>query len=286
MIENSNPGSLYLCATPIGNLEDITLRALRILREADVVAAEDTRHTRKLLNHYDIHTPLTSYHEHNRKGKGEKLIAMLKEGKNIALVSDAGTPGVSDPGEELVSLAVAEGITVVPVPGPSAVISALVCSGQPTGRFAFEGFLPRTKKERRRVMTRLASEERTIVFYESPHRVIKTLEEILELAGDRNIAVTRELTKVYEEIIRGSVSRVTDYFRAIPPKGEFTIVLEGKRDEKAGLCNGINPDITAMVNNLVKEGRDKKQAMKEVAGALGISKREVYERFLREKEIR
>jgi 16S rRNA (cytidine1402-2'-O)-methyltransferase len=183
MTGNQDKGRLFVCATPIGNLEDITFRVLRLLKEADLIAAEDTRHTRKLLNHYGISTPLTSYHEHNKWGKGNKIIEEIISGKDVALVSDAGTPGISDPGQELVALAVSEGITVIPCPGASAAVSALVCSGLTTDRFVYEGFLPRGKKVRKRVLSQIAAEERTVVFYESPHRIINTLEEMLGIAG-------------------------------------------------------------------------------------------------------
>jgi len=269
-----------LCATPIGNLEDITLRALRVLQEVSLIAAEDTRRTRKLLSYYDIHTPVTSYHEHNKHNKGLKLIERLKEGKDIALVSDAGTPGISDPGQELVALAVGEGITVTPVPGASAVITSLIISGLPTNRFAFEGFLPRGKKDRSRILTELVAEERTIVFYESPHRIVKTLREILQLAGDRNAAVTRELTKVYEQTIRGRLSFLIEYFQENPPKGEFTVVVAGTKGEKKEPLLRDSKDIHELVNDLVLKGYDKKGAIKEAARIIGISKREVYNLLL------
>lgn len=277
MPDNTKKGVLYLCATPIGNLEDITLRALRMLREADLIAAEDTRHTRKLLSYYDIHTPLTSYHEHNQREKGAKLIADLQEGKNITLVSDAGTPGVSDPGRELVALAVNKGIRVVPVPGPAAVVTALIVSGLSTERFTFEGFLPRTKKERDRIISQLVTEERTMVFYESPNRVQKTLRELLERLGDREAAAARELTKAHEEIIRGRLSTVLEHFLSKPPKGEFTIVLEGRKPDKKEPSMAGPDEIFKLVEGLLQQGWDKKEALKKVAGETGVSKREVYD---------
>jgi len=232
MTEGTGTGALYLCATPIGNLEDITVRVLRILKEVSIIAAEDTRHTRKLLSYYDIHTPLTSYHEHNKTEKGPKLISRLYQGQDIALVSDAGTPGISDPGQDLVALAVMEGIRIVPVPGPSAVITALVCSGLPTDKFVFEGFLPRVKKARAVTLEKIVAEDRTVIFYESPHRVVRTLQEIRKLAGERPIAVARELTKVYEEVVRGTLSSVIEKFVINQPRGEFVVVLGGRDKNK------------------------------------------------------
>ena len=280
MNEDAKPGSLYLCATPIGNLEDVTLRALRIMREVSLIAAEDTRHTRKLLSRYDIHTPLTSYHEHNKREKGPKLVAQLKEGKDIALVSDAGTPGISDPGQELVLLAVEEGLTVIPVPGASAVIAALTSSGLSTGRFAFEGFLPRVRKERNKVLNQIVAEERSFVFYESPQRIMKTLQEILTFAGDRNIVVARELTKVHEEILRGQISQIIEHFRGHSPKGEFTVVLDGRNDKTKELPIRSSSDLYKMVTGYLVQGFDKKGAIKETARTIGISKKEVYSAVL------
>ena len=280
MTTNIKPGALYLCATPIGNLEDITLRVRRILQEVKLIAAEDTRHTRKLLSFYDIHTPLTSYHEHNKLSKGEKLISELKSGNDIALVSDAGTPGISDPGEDLVRLAVGEGIIVIPVPGASAVVCALVGSGLPTDRFVFEGFLPRTKKDRNKVMAQLVTDERTVVFYESPHRVVKTLQEILDIAGDRDVVVTRELTKAFEEFVRGKVSVVLEHFLNNPPRGEITVVLAGNKGEQKEAPKRDFEEIGKLVKNCMTQGRDKKQAIKEVSRTTGISKREVYSAVL------
>lgn len=227
-------GTLYLCPTPIGNLEDITLRALRILKEVDFIAAEDTRITRKLLNHYNIKTPLVSYHEHNKQKKGPEIISMLQQGKSIALVTDAGTPGISDPGEDLVRMAVDVGISVVPLPGAAAAICALVASGLSTERFVFEGFLPRKKKERAERLRELAAESRTMVLYEAPHRLIKALEDLRQALGDRNIVVAREMTKIHEEFFRGTVKQALEKFTQIPPRGELVLVMEGKKPcEKA-----------------------------------------------------
>ncbi len=277
------PGQLYLCSTPIGNLEDITLRVLRILKEVDIIAAEDTRHTKKLLTHYDIHTPVTSYHEHNEREKGLKLISEIQYGKNVALVSDAGTPGVSDPGYELVVLAIKEGIKVVPCPGASASLAALAASGLPTDRFVFEGFLPRSGKDRDKALKRVLSEERTVIFYESPYRIIKTLQELLDYGGDRNVVVTRELTKVYEQFIRGTVSDALVYFETKKPKGEFTVLIEGRREDR----KIVLPDkdgISAQVEELITQGIDKKSAIKQVSQTLGISKRQVYSAVLEDRK--
>lgn len=217
--------------TPIGNLKDTSFRVLDVLREVDLIAAEDTRHTRKLLSHYHIHTPLTSFHEHNEKKKTPHLVEKIKEGASVALVSKAGMPGISDPGYYLIKMAVEEGIQVVPVPGPCALVLALVTSALPAESFVFEGFLGRTKKERLKKLTSLKEERRTIVIYEAPHRIRKLLPEIREVLGDRRIAVARELTKKFEEIIRGRVSEVEEMFREREPRGEFTLVIEGRKNK-------------------------------------------------------
>lgn len=223
-------GTLYVVATPIGNLEDITLRALRVLREVDLIAAEDTRHTKKLLDRYGIRKPMVSYHEHNERERAEQLIRELKGGKDVALVSDAGTPAVSDPGYVLIRRCIEEGVRVVPVPGPSALIAALCVSGLPVHRFAFEGFLPHKEGKRRKRLEELKDEERTLIFYESPHRLLKTLRDMLDILGDREIAVARELTKVHEEVFRGRINEAIEKFSSSPVKGEITLVVEGKRD--------------------------------------------------------
>ncbi|MSQ14268.1 MAG: 16S rRNA (cytidine(1402)-2'-O)-methyltransferase [Dehalococcoidia bacterium] len=217
--------ALYVVATPIGNLEDITLRALRILREADLIAAEDTRKTRRLLSAYDIHTPLTSFHAHSGKGKVEQILRVLAEDKAVALVSEAGTPGINDPGYPLIKAAIEEGINIIPVPGPSAPIAALAVSGLTTHRFIYLGFLPRKKGERRKVLASNCEDAGTLVLLESPHRLIKSLEDILDVLGDRRIAVCREMTKIYEEVYRGRVSEAMEHFKQ--PRGEFTLVVEG-----------------------------------------------------------
>jgi len=225
------PGTLYIVSTPIGNLEDITYRAVRILKEVETIAAEDTRHTRKLLSHLQINTPLTSYHDFNKEEKTAVLIERLLAGASFALVSDAGTPTVSDPGYYLITQAIAAGIAVNPIPGPSAVTAALAVSGLPTDRFAFEGFLPR-KKGRTKKLEALSSEERTIILYESPHRIVSLLKALQLRMGERRVAVCREMTKVYEEVVRGSLSEVIERLEKKTVKGEITLVLEGCRPEK------------------------------------------------------
>lgn len=283
-------GVLYLCATPIGNLEDITLRALRILKEVDLVAAEDTRRTRKLFSHYQIHTPLTSYHDHNRHSKGQHLINQLLEGKSIALVTDAGLPGVSDPGEELAFKAADEGIKVVPVPGPSASLTALVASGLPSAKFCFEGFLPARGKARATRLEELKPEIRTMVFYEAPHRLKATLADFLKCFGDRRICVARELTKVYEEIWRGSLGEAVEKFSLKAPKGEITLVLEGAGaldkaagDGAQGGCFTLDC-LVSMVQDLESGGMTRKEAIKEVSLKAGIPKRQVYSALLEQKK--
>ncbi len=227
-------GTLYVVATPIGNLKDITIRAVEILKEADLIAAEDTRHTKILTEHYGIKVPLTSYFEHNRITKGDHLIKLLKEGKNIALVSDAGTPGISDPGAHIIALAIKEGITVVGIPGPAAIILGLITSGMPTDRFIFEGFLPNKSGARKNKLSEFKDEKRTVVFYESPHRILRALYDILEVFGDIRICVMRELTKKFEEVLRGKVSEIAVRFEKSKPKGEFLVVLNPKRGGESG----------------------------------------------------
>lgn len=230
-MQGTTSGTLYLVSTPIGNLEDITLRALRILKEVELIAAEDTRQTRRLLTHYDIHTPLTSYFEGNQQTKCDKLIARMKAGETIALVSDAGTPVISDPGYPLLRVCIEAGIPIVPIPGASAVITAASVSGLPLHNFAFEGFVSPKSGKRKRQLSVLTDEERTLIFFESPHRICRFLEDVLEVMGDREIVVTRELTKRFEEIVRGSVSEALERFRDGESRGEFTIVIAGKRSK-------------------------------------------------------
>ena len=231
-MQNTPLGTLYLVSTPIGNLEDITLRALRILKEVDLIAAEDTRQTRRLLTHYDIHTPLTSYFEGTSSAKCDKLIAQMKAGETIALVSDAGTPIISDPGYPLLRGCIDAGIPIVPIPGASAVITAASVSGLPLHNFTFEGFLSPKSGKRKRQLSVLTDDERTLIFFESPHRICRFLEDVLEVIGDREIVVTRELTKRFEEIVRGNVSEALQKFRDTEPRGEFTILISGKKEKR------------------------------------------------------
>jgi 16S rRNA (cytidine1402-2'-O)-methyltransferase len=232
-------GTLYIVSTPIGNLEDITLRALRILKEVDLIAAEDTRHTSHLLKHYDIHTPLTSYFEGNELKKKEFILSKLKHGDRIALVSDAGTPGISDPGFRLIQLAIENQIPVVPIPGPSALISALSIAGLPTDAFLFKGFLPHKSKKRQDLLKQLKEVRETLIFYESPHRLAETLKDILETLGDREMVLTRELTKVYEEVLRGRVSQIRSQIGERKLKGEITLVIEGKTRKKGHVMDQL-----------------------------------------------
>lgn len=273
-------GILYLVGTPIGNLDDITMRALKTLKEVDLIAAEDTRHTRKLLSFYDIHTPLTSYYEHNKKTKGEYIIGLLTEGKKVALVSDAGMPGISDPGEDIVREAVLAGIKVSPIPGPSASLAALVVSAISTEHFVFEGFLPRNKKERKRRLSLLLEETRTIILYESPYRIGDTLEELLQCLGDRQAAAAREITKRYEEVVRGSLREIIDFFKERPPKGEFTLILAGADEQKTEILG--RDEISKILNGMLAQGMTKKEAVKEVADRFKISKNLVYKISLEE----
>ncbi|MFZ5899275.1 MAG: 16S rRNA (cytidine(1402)-2'-O)-methyltransferase [Bacillota bacterium] len=274
-MNDQRPGTLYLCATPIGNLEDITLRALRILKEVDLIAAEDTRQTRKLLQHYGIRSRLTSYHAHNQDRKADEIWAALEAGKSVAVVSDAGLPGISDPGALLAAGAVEREIPLVVVPGASAPVAALVVSGLRTDRFAFEGFLPR--KGRKKLLEELALEKRTLIFFESPNRVLKTLEELRAVFGERRVAVARELTKLHEEVFRGTLSAALEHFRANPPRGEFTLVVEGNTAPAAETVTaGVDP--VAEVEQLVEGGTDRREAIRLVARKLGIPKREVYAR--------
>ncbi|AGK99709.1 16S rRNA (cytidine(1402)-2'-O)-methyltransferase [Desulfoscipio gibsoniae] len=282
MQSDEGKGVLYLCATPIGNLEDITLRALKVLREVDLVAAEDTRHTRKLFSHYGIHTALTSYHEHNRQSKGKYIVEQLARGQNVALVSDAGTPGVSDPGEELVKEALERGIRVTPIPGSSALLAALTVSGLPLARFVFEGFLPAKNKERRRRMTELAREFRTIVLYESPHRLPKTLGELADTLGDRRVCVARELTKLYEDVQRGTLKQMQEKFDSQSLRGELVLVIEGcpAGGEQEPVMDGslaLSPE--AYVRLLQEEGVPPSKAIKIVARLRNIPRRELYNKI-------
>lgn len=276
-------GTLYLCATPIGNLEDMTFRAIRILKEADLIAAEDTRNSIKLLNHFEIKTPMTSYHEYNKIEKGKKLVERLKEGADIALITDAGTPGISDPGEELVKMCREEGISVTSVPGACACITALTISGLPTRRFAFEAFLPADKKEKKRILEELRQETRTIILYEAPHRLVRTLAELEEYLGDRKVSVCRELTKRHETVFQTTLHEAGLFYRTNAPKGECVVILEGKhpdtiRQEEQEKWEEMS--VEEHMEVYLSKGMEKKEAMKKVAKDRGISKREIYQMLL------
>lgn len=276
-------GKLYLCATPIGNLEDITLRVLRVLEEVDLIAAEDTRNSIKLLNHYEIKTPMTSYHEFNKIEKAYQLVEKLQEGMNIALITDAGTPGISDPGEELVKIAYEAGIEVTSLPGPAACITALTLSGLSTRRFAFEAFLPKDKKERKRILEELQKETRTIILYEAPHHLIKTLEELQEALGNRRITLCRELTKKYEEGQRTTIDKVLEYYKDKEPRGEYVLVLEGKTKEEVEEERKKEWEPLSLEEHMQlyeQKGISHKEAMKLVAKDRGVSKRDIYQALL------
>ncbi|MDY5774932.1 MAG: 16S rRNA (cytidine(1402)-2'-O)-methyltransferase [Lachnospiraceae bacterium] len=276
-------GKLYLCATPIGNLEDITLRVLRVLEEVDLIAAEDTRNSIKLLNHYEIKTPMTSYHEFNKIEKAYQLVEKLQEGMNIALITDAGTPGISDPGEELVKIAYEAGIEVTSLPGPAACITALTLSGLSTRRFAFEAFLPKDKKERKRILEGLQKETRTIILYEAPHHLIKTLEELREALGNRRITLCRELTKKYEEGQRTTIDEVLEYYKDKEPRGEYVLVLEGKTKEEVEEERKKEWEPLSLEEHMQlyeQKGISHKEAMKLVAKDRGVSKRDIYQALL------
>ncbi|MFZ5354229.1 MAG: 16S rRNA (cytidine(1402)-2'-O)-methyltransferase [Bacillota bacterium] len=272
-------GTLYLCATPIGNLEDITVRCARVLGEVDIIAAEDTRQTIKLLNHLNIKKPMISYHEHNKLEKGYEILNLLQTGKNVALVSDAGMPAISDPGEELVKLCIDNSVTIIPVPGASASLTALIVSGLSTKRFCFEGFLPTNNKERRERLKQLAQDTRTIILYEAPHRLIDTLEDLQEALGDRQISVSRELTKKFEETIRGSISGVMQVFENKGVKGEFVLVIEGITEKELidiNMKKWDNITVEEHIKMYIEQGLEKKEAIKRVAEDRMLPKKEVY----------
>jgi 16S rRNA (cytidine1402-2'-O)-methyltransferase len=268
-------GTLYIVSTPIGNLEDITLRALRVLKEVDVVAAEDTRHSSKLLNHYGISKPLMSYWGEKEKVKSEEVLARLREGQSVALISDAGTPGISDPGSILIERAVAEGISVVSVPGPSALVAAVSLSGLPLREFTFIGFLPPKRNQRRKMLEELSREKRTLVFYEAPHRILETLEDMSELFGERNAALVKEITKIHEEVLRGRLVDIVQELHNKTIAGEYVIIVEGKVMTELSYDDALNE-----VKALMKKGRGRKEAVKMVAEQYGLSKNELYDRSL------
>lgn len=279
MTNNVSPGMLYVVSTPIGNLRDITLRAIDTLKDVDVIAAEDTRNTAKLLMHYGITTPTTSYHRFNIREKTQKLIDLLLSGKDVAIVSDAGTPGISDPGHELIEACIANNIKVVGIPGANAMLNALVISGLPTERFAFEGFPPREARGRLKLLRSLKSEPRTMVFYESPHRIVNTLEDMRNILGDRRGAIIREATKVFEEVIRGSLSEIIQVLSERALKGEFVIVIEGLNNDETESYD-ISNKIPELLRKYTAEGLSDRDAAKAVAEELGVSKREVYQKML------
>ena len=276
-------GTLYLCATPIGNLEDMTFRALRVLREVDLIAAEDTRNSIKLLNHFEIKTPMTSYHEYNKIEKGKKLVERLQKGDDIALITDAGTPGISDPGEELAAMCHEAGIQVTAVPGPAACVAALTISGLPARRFAFEAFLPTKKKARQDILNELKEETRTIVLYEAPHRLVKTLEVLRDALGDRRMSLCRELTKKHEEVFQTTLDAALEKYQEQPPKGEYVLVIQGRdrqelQKEREEVWGEMSLDEHMAL--YLRQGMEKKEAMKQVAKDRGVSKREIYRELL------
>lgn len=280
-------GKLYLCATPIGNLDDITLRVLETLKSVDLIAAEDTRHSIKLLNHFNIKTPMTSYHEYNKVEKARYLVDKMREGVNIALITDAGTPGISDPGEELVRQCHEAGIELTSLPGPAACITALTISGLPTRRFCFEAFLPTDKKEKQWILEELKTETRTIVLYEAPHRLLRTLRELYEALGDRKATICRELTKKYETAFLTTLDGAIRHYEENEPKGECVIVLEGRSIgelKEEGQRDWKEMALAEHMEYYLSRGKEKKEAMKLVAKDRGVSKREVYQQLLEDGE--
>ena len=276
-------GTLYLCATPIGNLEDMTFRAVRILKEADLIAAEDTRNSIKLLNHFEIKTPMTSYHEYNKIEKGHKLVERLQNGEDIAVITDAGMPGISDPGEELVKMCQEAGITVTAVPGACACVTALTISGLGTRRFAFEAFLPMDKKERQAVLNELKDETRTMVIYEAPHRLVRTLKTLRETLGNRRISICRELTKKHETAWQTHIAEACEYYQENAPKGECVLVIEGRSREELKAEEQEQWEqmpLEAHMEHYESQGMDHKSAMKQVAKDRGVSKRDIYRMLL------
>ena len=279
-------GKLYLCATPIGNLEDITYRVVRTLNEVDLIGAEDTRNSIKLLNHFDIKTPMTSYHEFNKYDKAKQLVEMMKEGKNIAIITDAGTPGISDPGEEVVRQCFEAGIQVTSLPGPAACITALTMSGQKTRRFCFEAFLPKDKKEKVAVLEELKNETRTIIIYEAPHRLARTLKELRETLGNRQLTLCRELTKKYEEADKTTIDQAIEKYNEKEPRGQYVLVIEGKSQEEIQEENKQKWESMTIEEHMeyyISQGNDKKSAMKLVAKDRGVSKRDIYNQLIKQK---
>ena len=272
-------GILYLCATPIGNLGDISARCLEAFQNADLIACEDTRRTVQLLNHFGIKKQLTSYHEHNKREKGEVIVNLLKEGKNVVLVSDAGTPAISDPGEDLVKLCIENDLRVTPIPGCVAGINALIVSGLPTRRFAFEGFLSVNKRHRKEHLESVKNDTHTLIFYEAPHKLTYTLADMLEILGDRKIALCRELTKIHEEIIRTTLAEAQNLYTETSPKGEFVIVIEGAKEPEKETAWWEEMSIEEHVGKYIEDGIDSKDAVKMTAKDRGLPKREVYNEY-------
>ena len=284
-MEQHKTGTLYLCATPIGNLEDITYRVLRTLKEVDLIAAEDTRNSIRLLNHFEIKTPMTSYHEYNKIDKAYQLVAKMREGKNIALITDAGTPGISDPGEDIVRICYEEGIPVTSLPGAAACITALTMSGLPTCRFAFEAFLPKDKKEHQAVLEELKTETRTIIIYEAPHHLVRTLQELSDtLGGDRRLTICRELTKRHEEKLQMTLADSLSYYEVNEPRGEYVLIIAGRSREEMKKEEQAGWEALSLEEHMAhyeSQGIDRKEAMKRVAKDRGVSKRDIYQALLK-----
>ena len=284
-MEQHKTGTLYLCATPIGNLEDITYRVLRTLKEVDLIAAEDTRNSIRLLNHFEIKTPMTSYHEYNKIDKAYQLVAKMREGKNIALITDAGTPGISDPGEDIVRICYEEGIPVTSLPGAAACITALTMSGLPTRRFAFEAFLPKDKKEHQAVLEELKTETRTIIIYEAPHHLVRTLQELHDtLGGDRRLTICRELTKRHEEKLQMTLADSLSHYEVNEPRGEYVLIIAGRSREEMKKEEQAGWEALSLEEHMAhyeSQGIDRKEAMKRVAKDRGVSKRDIYQALLK-----
>ena len=284
-MEQHKTGTLYLCATPIGNLEDITYRVLRTLKEVDLIAAEDTRNSIRLLNHFEIKPPMTSYHEYNKIDKAYQLVAKMREGKNIALITDAGTPGISDPGEDIVRICYEEGIPVTSLPGAAACITALTMSGLPTRRFAFEAFLPKDKKEHQAVLEELKTETRTIIIYEAPHHLVRTLQELSDtLGGDRRLTICRELTKRHEEKLQMTLADSLSYYEVNEPRGEYVLIIAGRSREEMKKEEQAGWEALSLEEHMAhyeSQGIDRKEAMKRVAKDRGVSKRDIYQALLK-----
>lgn len=284
-MEQHKTGTLYLCATPIGNLEDITYRVLRTLKEVDLIAAEDTRNSIRLLNHFEIKTPMTSYHEYNKIEKAYQLVAKMREGKNIALITDAGTPGISDPGEDIVRICYEEGIPVTSLPGAAACITALTMSGLPTRRFAFEAFLPKDKKEHQAVLEELKTETRTIIIYEAPHHLVRTLQELHDtLGGDRRLTICRELTKRHEEKLQMTLADSLSYYEVNEPRGEYVLIIAGRSREEMKKEEQAGWEALSLEEHMAhyeSQGIDRKEAMKRVAKDRGVGKRDIYQALLK-----